>query len=140
MQNYKGNRKHTVVTESVLLMLSINVKLLELQFRYQNMFFVNIMTHFIRNKTVKMYVLLSSPLLFLVWFVLLDIQFSVQCFFFQIMFVLFHLAIIIIFYLRLLITPLLPLLYLQTFILYAVSSFYPKKIYISNTTLSTTQV
>jgi hypothetical protein len=30
MQNYKENRKHNVVTESVWLMLSINVKLLEL--------------------------------------------------------------------------------------------------------------
>jgi hypothetical protein len=30
MQNYKENRKHTVVTESVWLMLSINVKLLEM--------------------------------------------------------------------------------------------------------------
>jgi len=46
------------------------------------------------------------------------------------MFVLFHLAIIFIFYLRLLVTPLLPLWYLQTFILYVVSSFYLLKKYI----------
>ena len=53
MQNYKENRKQTVVTESVCLMLSINVKLLDLKFRHQNIFFFEYYDKFYLKKKKK---------------------------------------------------------------------------------------
>ena len=55
MQNYKENRKQTVVTESVPVcsMLSINVKLLELKFRHQNIFFFEYYDKFYLKKKTK---------------------------------------------------------------------------------------